>query len=51
LTTVLDPLLSGFYVISAIHHKFDSDRHVMTVELIKNGLSDSPESVELVGEE
>lgn len=51
ITTQLDPLLSGFYVISAIHHKFNADRHVMTAELIKNGLSDSPSSVELVGEE
>lgn len=46
-STVLDPLLSGFYVISAIHHKFDFTRHIMTTELIKNGYSKSPEKVEL----
>lgn len=45
LTTVLDPLLSGLYIISAIHHKITSDRHVMQTELIKNGLSSAPENV------
>jgi len=51
LTTVLDPLLSGLYIISAIHHKITSDRHVMETELIKNGLSSSPENAALEGEE
>ena len=51
LTTVLDPLLSGLYIISAIHHKINADRHVMQTELIKNGLSSSPENVESNGEE
>jgi hypothetical protein len=49
-STILDPLLSGLYIISAIHHKFNADRHVMTVEMIKNGLSNSPESVDMSGE-
>ena len=47
LTTILDPLLSGMYIISAIHHKINSDRHVMTAELIKNGYSDIPAKAEL----
>lgn len=46
LSTVLDPLLSGFYVVSAIHHQFDTNRHIMTTELIKNGYENSPESAE-----
>ena len=50
-STVLDPMLSGLYIISAIHHKFNADRHIMTVEMIKNGLSDSPDSVDMSGEE
>jgi len=50
LSTVLDPLLSGFYIISAIHHKFDSTRHSMITELIKNGYEDSPEKVALEGD-
>lgn len=45
-TTVLDPLLSGFYIISAIHHQFDKNRHIMTTELIKNGYENSPESAQ-----
>jgi hypothetical protein len=43
---VLDPLLSGFYLISAIHHQFDKNRHIMTTELIKNGYENSPESAQ-----
>lgn len=50
-STILDPMLSGLYIISAIHHKFNADRHIMTVEMIKNGLSDSPDSVDMSGEE
>ena len=50
-STVLDTMLSGLYIISAIHHKFNADRHIMTVEMIKNGLSDSPDSVDMSGEE
>jgi hypothetical protein len=50
LTTVLDPLLSGLYVISAIHHKFNSTRHLITAELIKNGYSAAPEKVDMTGE-
>jgi len=50
LSTVLDPLLSGFYIISAIHHKFNSTRHSMITELIKNGYEDSPEKVALEGD-
>lgn len=45
--TVLDPLLSGLYVISAIHHRINSDRHIIKAELIKNGYSESPAAVEL----
>jgi len=51
LTAVLDPMLSGLYIISAIRHKITSDRHVMETELIKNGLSSSPENGNLEGEE
>jgi len=51
LTAVLDPLLSGLYIISAIHHKITADRHVMETELIKNGFSSSPENATLEGEE
>lgn len=47
LTTVLDPLLSGLYIISGIHHKINSDRHTMNMEVIKNGLSSVPEKVEM----
>ena len=43
-TSVLDPLLSGFYIISAIHHQFDTNRHIMTTEIIKNGYENSPET-------
>lgn len=49
-STILDPMLSGFYIISAIHHKFDKNRHVMYTELIKNGYNDSPEKVALEGD-
>lgn len=51
LSTVLDPLLSGLYIISAIHHKINSDRHVMTAEFIKNGYSESPANVEVLDKE
>ena len=47
LTTVLDPLLSGLYIISGIHHKINSDRHTMNMEVIKNGLSSVPEKVKM----
>jgi len=36
--TIFDPSLSGVFFVTAIHHKFNIDRHVMTLELIKNGL-------------
>lgn len=36
--TIIDPLLSGAYLITALHHKFDSNRHVITAEIVKNGL-------------
>lgn len=51
MSTILDPMLSGLYIISAIRHKINSDRHSMQIELIKNGLSSSPEKVELQEEE
>jgi hypothetical protein len=36
--TIIDPILSGVYLITAIHHKFDDNRHVITAEIVKNGL-------------
>jgi hypothetical protein len=47
LSTVLDPILSGLYLISAIHHKITIDRHTMNMEIIKNGISNAPEKVEM----
>lgn len=38
---VLDPLLSGVYFISAIHHVVNPERHYMVCEIIKNGLNKS----------
>lgn len=35
--TLFDPQLTGAYLITAIHHKFDADRHIMTAEVIRNG--------------
>jgi len=35
---VFDPLISGNYLISAIHHTISSERHVIRAEIIKNGL-------------
>lgn len=37
LDTVFDPVMTGAYLITAIHHKFDSERHIMTTEIVKNG--------------
>jgi hypothetical protein len=31
-----DKLLSGYYLISAINHAFTSDKHICTLELIKD---------------
>jgi hypothetical protein len=31
-------LLSGVYVLSALHHKFDASRHTILAEVIRNGL-------------
>lgn len=39
--TIIDPVLSGAYLITAIHHKFDSVRHVISAEIVKNGLTAS----------
>lgn len=50
LSTVLDPLLSGLYIISAIKHTINSNKHTMKIELIKNGLSESPEKATLKDE-
>lgn len=50
-STQLDPLLSGLYIISAIHHKFNTDRHIMIAEAIKNGYSNSPNNYALQEEE
>ena len=38
---IVDPLLTGPYLITAIKHKFDSVRHTMKVEIVKNGLAAS----------
>ena len=38
---LVDPLLTGDYLITAIKHKFDSQRHSMKVEIVKNGLATS----------
>lgn len=35
---VFDRLLSGVYVLSALHHKFDASRHTILAEVIRNGL-------------
>jgi len=37
--TIFDPYLSGVFLVTAIHHKFNRDRHVMTLEIVKNGLN------------
>lgn len=39
--TIIDPILSGIYLITAIHHKFDDNRHVISAEIVKNGLKAS----------
>lgn len=39
LDTIFDPYLSGLFLVTAIHHKFNNDRHVMTLEIVKNGLN------------
>ena len=39
--TIIDPILSGMYLITAIHHKFDDNRHVITAEVVKNGIRGS----------
>jgi hypothetical protein len=38
---LIDPLLTGNYLITAIKHKIDSARHTMKVEIVKNGLAKS----------
>jgi len=38
---LIDPLLTGNYLITAIKHKFDSARHTMKLEIVKNGLAAS----------
>jgi hypothetical protein len=38
---LVDPLLTGNYLITAIKHKFDSSRHTMKLEIVKNGLAQS----------
>lgn len=35
--TIFDPIMTGAYLITAIHHKFTSERHVMITEAVKNG--------------
>jgi hypothetical protein len=41
LDNIFDSYLSGPYLISAIHHKIGIERHVMVLEVIKNGLGKS----------
>ena len=50
---LVDPLLTGNYLITAIKHKFDSARHTMKIEIVKNGLAASLGDVKdgVVGEE
>ena len=38
---LVDPILTGAYLITAIRHKFDSSRHTMKLEIVKNGLAKS----------
>ena len=38
---LVDPLLTGNYLITAVKHKFDSSRHTMKLEIVKNGLAAS----------
>ena len=40
----VDKLYSGFYLISAIHHKVNKKNHTMTMELIKDSLYVDSES-------
>jgi hypothetical protein len=35
-TDILDKVYSGNYIIGAISHRFDSDKHMCTMELIKD---------------
>ena len=43
---LVDPILTGNYLITAIRHKFDRSRHSMKVEIVKNGLAASLGSIE-----
>ena len=38
---VFDPLLTGQYIVSALHHTITTERHVIRAEVIKNGLTKS----------
>ena len=33
-----DPLYSGYYLITAIHHKVNKNEHMMTMEIVKDSL-------------
>jgi len=39
LDDVFDPLLTGTYIVSAMHHVISQDRHYIKAEVIKNGLA------------
>jgi hypothetical protein len=39
-----DKLYSGFYLITAIHHKVNKNEHTMTMEVIKDSLYVDKES-------
>ena len=36
---IIDPVLSGKFIITAIKHIFNAERHMMRMEICKNGLA------------
>jgi hypothetical protein len=43
-SSVQDKLYSGYYLITAIHHKVNKNEHTMTMEVIKDSLYVDKES-------
>jgi hypothetical protein len=43
-STAQDKLYSGYYIITAIHHKVNKNEHTMTMEVIKDSLYVDKES-------
>ena len=39
-----DKLYSGYYMITAIHHKVNKNEHTMTMEIVKDSLYVDPDS-------